>query len=911
MSKLITSTTNSLYCTRKDFCCSPSDHNDQNTQHKHKAQNHHTAIEDNRQPNPTQGIPSNHPKEKMYLPLAIKKNRRSTALDDYEKQREMHDLVEKELVDSVCLWCYRFLVYLIGAAAFVLFLEGKENYINPSSVALASFLMARFFSGPSQLSIALGFLTLMVVKHSLSQGCSASLVPSIYAFMPTASAFLHRSRRAVILSTAGALTATMVIYSVDISGQCSTEAIDKDDKVAILADRFLPLLFSILGNGVLLLIIVGQSQRSMLLHVEAATSAANLADVRRDVLHRVTHELRTPLNGIVGSVELLTSSETLNSEDMENALTIKNCLNTIVDICDNVLLAAKSSLEEKQERPKATFRLASTIDAISEIFTATAAANGVALKTEYLTSDVWVQGLAVELRQVLVNLVGNALKFTESGRITVGVIEVTRPPSSPKTSTVTCRFEVEDTGIGINMNSKDMLFEAFHQGEFNAVSRKHKGTGLGLTICKDFVKKMGGDLDVEGEQGRGTRFWFTLELEKVSCPHEENYPVSSKPCRVLIADPERGSSVSCQNMIKSASPTAEICSVGSVQELLKAVSKKSYGMNDIHQIAVLDCDSLDSDTLEKTLMLIREAGWHALAFCSHSNFGHLVQHAGAAHAVFRRPLPLLRIHRATREILNGKPLAATSLHDRKIPLGVTELKQMGLKKKSRRTLVEGSNKTVGQDTQDSEDKDKRDPNEASAGKGLSCLSGQRPVGDPQPARKGPPKRSMVDLGPRAKIIVVDDTSVNVKVLSKMLGRSTTAPILSCMDGQSAVEIVTMSSPEDQLLFLMDWHMPGMCGLTASETICEVVQDRGYPNCHICMVTADVEGLRLEMTRRQIEAEGTVSKGVVSMTGNIQDASRGGIISLVAEKPITFKSVGAILEWFRDNKDTSAVIPEDQ
>jgi len=118
-----------------------------------------------------------------------------------------------------------------------------------------------------------------------------------------------------------------------------------------------------------------------------------------------------------------------------------------------------------------------------------------------------VHGTEVELHQVFLNLVGNAMKFTDSGSITIRVQE----EESAYSGIVLYKLEVEDSGI-VAENSH-MLFEAFQQGERSAVSRQHKGTGLGLTISKDFVELMGGKIRVDGTHGKGSRFYFTLDFK--------------------------------------------------------------------------------------------------------------------------------------------------------------------------------------------------------------------------------------------------------------------------------------------------------------------------------------------------------------------------------------------------------------
>ena len=182
------------------------------------------------------------------------------------------------------------------------------------------------------------------------------------------------------------------------------------------------------------------------------------------------------------------------------------------------------------------------------------------------------------------------------------------------------------------------------------------------------------------------------------------------------------------------------------------------------------------------------------------------------------------------------------------------------------------------------------------------------------------KIDKVRLRAGSKVVVVDDTRVNVKLLKKMVSRSTSVPIATCYDGQAAIDLVDAASADSMLLMLMDWHMPGVCGLSATDAIRRMVRERGGPKIYICMVTADIEGLHMEMDRRLISYEGTVKKGELQTVEretadgtetSQSDASEGRddgnsftVVDIVAEKPVTFKSIQAILTWFQKQVDTN-------
>ena len=131
---------------------------------------------------------------------------------------------------------------------------------------------------------------------------------------------------------------------------------------------------------------------------------------------------------------------------------------------------------------------------------------------------------------------------------------------------------------------------------------------------------------------------------------------------------------------------------------------------------------------------------------------------------------------------------------------------------------------------------------------------------------------------------------------KLLSRTTTVPLLSHADGQSAVELVEASSPtDDPLLFFMDWHMPGVCGLAATESIRQIVSNRGGPRVHICLLTADMEGLPIEMEKRSMTCQKILHKCKLE---DSNEAQEGCVLDIIAGKPVTFKSLQVILEAFR-------------
>lgn len=264
---------------------------------------------------------------------------------------------------------------------------------------------------------------------------------------------------------------------------------------------------------------------------EARDKALEASQLKSDYLAMMSHDIRTPINAITGMTELLLDTP-LNQEQREYAEVVKDSTRVLLELINDILdfskiEAGKLGLEIIEFEPL------EIIEGVGEMFAAQARRKGVEL-TEFVSPRIptRLRGDPVRLRQVLMNLVSNAVKFTDHGEIAIRV-----DPVEETGDYTMLLFQVRDTGIGIPEDSMDQIFQPFIQATAST-TRRYGGTGLGLAISKRLVELMDGDISVDSLEGAGSTFWFTAFFKKSPLPEvKEAVPAGPSLPATLIISP--------------------------------------------------------------------------------------------------------------------------------------------------------------------------------------------------------------------------------------------------------------------------------------------------------------------------------------------------------------------------------------
>ncbi|HEY8910025.1 MAG TPA: ATP-binding protein [Desulfosporosinus sp.] len=258
--------------------------------------------------------------------------------------------------------------------------------------------------------------------------------------------------------------------------------------------------------------------------------AANIA--KSQFLANMSHEIRTPMNGVIGMMQLMQMTQ-LTEEQKEYMRISMTSSDALLGVINDILDYSKIEAG-KLDMEKTAFSLKIVIKDSMSLFNLSATRKGLIMDS-FTNADVpdRLLGDSFRLRQVLSNLIGNAIKFTKKGRIDVEIQSIEDLRDKAK---VKLKFVVKDTGIGISQNQNDLLFKSFSQMD-SSTTRKYGGTGLGLSICKGIVEKMKGKIWAESKEGEGSSFYFTCVLER---SEEEDNPNITKVRNIEDSEKEDG-----------------------------------------------------------------------------------------------------------------------------------------------------------------------------------------------------------------------------------------------------------------------------------------------------------------------------------------------------------------------------------
>ena len=307
--------------------------------------------------------------------------------------------------------------------------------------------------------------------------------------------------------------------------------------------------------------------------VKAKEKAQQAERVKSIFLANMSHEIRTPLNAILGFAQLLESDETLSEKGKEYIRIINSSANTLLKIINDVLDLSKLdagdfAISNFEFNPNEVF-----LDIVS-LFRAKAALKNIEYKMDIDNLPNCILSDEHRLKQVLANLIGNAIKFTPQ----YGKIEVSIKLIEEKEDKVKIKFSVKDNGIGIPKDKQSDIFKAFTQSD-GSITRKYGGTGLGLTISSKIIKKLGGFIELESEEGKGSEFSFVLEFQK--CEKESSTLLEEKKniffkANVLVAEDDNFNQELIKEVLKKWDIKADIAANGI--EAVEKAKKNKYDL---------------------------------------------------------------------------------------------------------------------------------------------------------------------------------------------------------------------------------------------------------------------------------------------------------------------------------------------
>lgn len=321
--------------------------------------------------------------------------------------------------------------------------------------------------------------------------------------------------------------------------------------------------------------------------------AQKAAKTKSLFLATMSHEIRTPLNGILGCANILLD-RAKEEEDKKLAQTITGCGDTLLTLINDILDFSK--LESgKMEVENEAFSLSENVEQIIQLFNSQALKKSISLNLKSNEKvPKWIYGDVIRIRQILSNLISNAIKFTESGRV-----DLILDSKSKDNEEHEIKFSVKDSGIGINKEAQKKLFVSFSQVDASA-AKKFGGTGLGLTICKALTELMGGNIWVDSEEGKGSTFHFTINAKQAKSQDSskqrsvkfDSGMALEHPLKILMAEDNSINQLVAKKTLEKLGYRIDVASNGI--ETLQMLKSQNY------DIVLMDCSMPEMDGLEAT-----------------------------------------------------------------------------------------------------------------------------------------------------------------------------------------------------------------------------------------------------------------------------------------------------------------------